>query len=53
MHIGTMLQAPAQGISSFVVFISKKNQTGENRRYEVRQDVARRQCDFERCYPHV
>ena len=48
-----MLQAPARGISSSVVFIFKKNQARENRRYEVSQDVARRQCDFERRYPHV
>ena len=48
-----MLQAPAQGISSFVVFLSKKNQAKKNRRYEVSRDVARRQGDFERCYPHV
>ena len=48
-----VIQAPGQGISSSVVFISKKNQARENRRYEVNQDVAQRQCDFERHYPHV
>ena len=48
IHISTMLQAPASRN-----FIFRRFHFWEKLRYEVSQDVARRQCDFERRYSHV